>query len=87
MNERDILNQLAQDARRLRVARKLPDGKLSTSLIVQVCNDARRFREKHGISLEEMSRRMGPGFSTSVLSNVLRIQNHSSSLFAGTLMK
>src|SRR3990172_789793 len=66
--EQDILSQLAQSARRLRVARILPDGKLPWEWIRRVHDDFVRFVEEHGLSLSEISRRMGAGFSLSVIS-------------------
>ena len=68
MSAKDILSQLAEDARRLRVARKLPDGKLSWEWIVRVQADFKRFIEDEGLSLMQISRKMGRGYSASTLS-------------------
>lgn len=64
----DILGQLADDARRHRVARILPDGELDWDWIKRIQSDFNTFVEKHSLSLNDISRRMGRGFSPAMLS-------------------
>lgn len=68
---KDILDQLQEEARRLRVARTLPEGKLSWDLVARVQEDFRAFKEKHSLSLSDIAKRLGPGFSSAVLSSFL----------------
>jgi DNA transposition AAA+ family ATPase len=75
MSKRDILTQLAEDARRLRVARNLPEGKLPWEWIVRVQNDFKEFIERHGLSLSDVSRKMGRGYSSATLSGFCAMQS------------
>lgn len=68
---KDILDQLQEEARRLRVARKLPEGKLTWDWIARVQEDFRAFKEKHALSLHDVAKRLGSGYSASVLSQFL----------------
>ena len=74
MSTRDILDKIANDARRLRVARNLPEGKLSWEWICRVRDDFRRFKDEQGLSLGQLSKRMGKGFSASVLSQFASLE-------------
>lgn len=66
----DILKQIQQDARRLRVARKLPpDGEpIGYDLIALVQEDFEKFLTVTGLSVADVARRMGKGFSAGTLS-------------------
>jgi len=64
----DILDRIAQDARRLRVARNLPEGKLSWDWIQRVQQDFEELLHAQGLSVQQVSRKLGKGFSPSTLS-------------------
>src|SRR4051812_36363005 len=67
--EPDMLDHLAQHARRLRVGRILPpEGELAEKVIEQIQGDFRAFLEKSGLSLGEVAHKMGRGFSVPTLS-------------------
>lgn len=86
MAKRDILEQLAQDARRLRVARMLPpkdEGPLEWEWIKQIQADFEAYLEKTKQSVNKVSRKLGDGFSTGVLS---QFRNHKEQyVFRGDL--
>ena len=64
----EILDRLSDHARRLRVGQKLPaDDPLPFDKIQQVRNDLLFLLETPGITLEQVSRAMGKGYSTVVL--------------------
>lgn len=64
-----ILDQLAQDARGLRRARMLPtDRPLEPSEIKAVAQDAKRWARERRYSHETLSRRLGEGFSPTLIS-------------------
>lgn len=60
----DILDQLAQDARRLRVARKLPDGPLSWDWIQRVQADYEAFLDAEGLSQVKIAKSLGVSAGT-----------------------
>lgn len=70
-----ILSQLEQDARRLHVARPLPDGPLTWQWLSQVRDDFKRFVSTYEFTLTDVARRMGRGYSASVLSNFQNIKS------------
>ncbi len=64
----DILKQLEEDARRIRVARTLPKGPLKPDLMYQVIEDFEAIRKEHQLSYVQVAKEMG--ISTSMLSTV-----------------
>jgi DNA transposition AAA+ family ATPase len=65
----DVLSRLAEDARRLRVARQLPGkGPIPWQKVHAVQQDFERFITDTGMSLQQIARRMGAGCSVTVLS-------------------
>lgn len=68
--QRDIIKGLQDDARRLRVARKLPpeDQPIPPDLINLVAEDIDRFLQATGLSLDKVSKSLGKGFSVPTLS-------------------
>lgn len=73
-HEPDILNELAADERRLRVARHLPkDGKLKPDDIINVLNDCRAIIQRYGVKFRQISSDLGKGYSQSVISQILKI--------------
>lgn len=75
MSTKDIIDQLHDDARRLRVARKLPDGQLEWEWIERVQSDFKTFKESHALSLDNIAKRLGQGYSPSVLSSFLAMKS------------
>ncbi len=66
----DILKLLAEDARRLRISRKLPpvNQPIPYDLVALVQEDFERFLTVTGLSLTDVARRMGRGYSGPTLS-------------------
>lgn len=74
----DILSKLAEEARRLHVARKLPaDDPLPWEWVSRVQEDFRRFLEETGMSQSQVVRKMGAGFSGPVISSFLAMKKDS----------
>ncbi|MEX0886052.1 MAG: AAA family ATPase [Phycisphaeraceae bacterium] len=73
MNTRaDILEQLARQARKLRVGRNLPShGELPWELVQQVQGDFRFMLEQPGVTLHKVAEALGPGYSRGPLSRFL----------------
>lgn len=68
MSTQDILQRLADEQRRQRVARMLPEGEIPLELIELVRDDFKTFLDKSGLSLARVSRMMGAGYSAGMLS-------------------
>jgi DNA transposition AAA+ family ATPase len=83
----DILSQIANEARRLRVARKLPpEGEpIPYNLVGQVQEDFRKFQDVTGLSLADVARRMGRGFSGPTLSSFANFDADKNREFKGDL--
>lgn len=71
----DILSQLAEQGRRLHLARKLPDGDLSWEWIERVRDDFRAFLKARGMSQGVASRKLGKGYSGGVISGFLSMKS------------
>jgi len=72
---KDIIDQLHNDARRLRVARKLPIGELSWDWVARVQEDFKIFKENNTLSLAAIAKSLGPGFSAPTLSAFLSMRS------------
>lgn len=70
MGSSDILNQIAQDARRLRVGQKLPpEGEpIPYEQIALVQQEFEKFLSVTGLSVADVAKRMGKGYSASTIS-------------------
>lgn len=66
----DIIEQLMRESRRLRVGQKLPadDETIPDDLIVRVRDDLRFMLEQPGVTIDQVAKAMGTGFSRGTLS-------------------
>jgi DNA transposition AAA+ family ATPase len=62
-----ILDQLAEQARRLRVAVPLPEDALTADHVNRVRDAFNAFRQKYSLSLAKCAKRMGEGYSQATL--------------------
>jgi len=70
----DVLNELEHDTRRLIVSKLLANRPLTDAEIVQAIDNIRRYLKVAKIPYSSVSKQMGKGFSTSVISNILGVE-------------
>jgi len=71
----ELLDQLAQDARRLRVGQALPEtGKLPPAQIRAVQDDLRFMLDRPGVTIAKVAEALGDGFSRGSLSRFLNAE-------------
>lgn len=66
--EDHILDALHEQARKLHMARMLPDGELGWEWVQRIQEDFERFLKDTGYTLRKVSKKLGAGFSPPVLS-------------------
>lgn len=82
--ETSVIARLEEDARKLTLARKLPEGPLSPELIAQISDDFKAFTNEHQISLAQVSKELGEGFSPTMLSTFTAVREGK---FAGDMQR
>lgn len=84
----DILKGLQDDARRLRLARKLPPtGELTDDQVRLVAEDFNRFLDAAGVTLDTVSRSLGKGYSAGVLSSFRSMGDDGRTKYTGNAGK